>query len=549
MLCGQGNCSESGAPEFLVIAAVGTGEVHGDRVIPSGESATMQASSINSRGLFMRFIRRRLTLLALSIALAGHVQGQQPPVTDIYRKYDSNRDGVLEATEVSGSRYARQFPRWDVDGDAKVPPEEVIAFRKRFGIAADGTMLRPNGPAPVMPKFTVPEISDLKRISKGTRLMREDARNSAFVLSTEHHPVAGTGYVILTDHSDVDFVEPLRKLAQHHQGQILTVPDLAALHGQQDQFSRLQKQMREMEPRFVAIAPRLDSFRENMVLGMWELFSTLDEDPEIDVFPGFLVASNPSAFAALIEQSLKHDSVFHKDLKPLAVSQVLTNVETRSLQKAAMLRKHFSKSNLETPIVAVYGNKATTAPRLEGAQVWNLKAPGAGKFIESFSSDLSDKFDESNLIIMHGHGVPGMSCSVDNQGIPADLHGKVLMTGSCFSASPRKSDLPEMRDAPGGFTVEKRDAFILKAVDQGALVAFGHQRLSSGFPHLYPVLESWLQGDTVGEGYQQLLNALIDFKGFQAGDFVVRQPSKKPPQNVLLYVVIGDPALQPFVRP
>ena len=23
------------------------------------------------------------------------------------------------------------------------PPEEVIAFRKRFGIAADGTMLRP----------------------------------------------------------------------------------------------------------------------------------------------------------------------------------------------------------------------------------------------------------------------------------------------------------------------------------------------------------------------------------------------------------------------
>ena len=172
----------------------------------------------------------------------------------------------------------------------------------------------------------------------------------------------------------------------------------------------------------------------------------------------------PSAFAALIEQSLKHDSVSHKDLKPLAVSQVLTNVETRSLQKAAMLRKHFRKSNLETPIVAVYGNKATTAPRLEGTQVWNLKAPGAGKFIESFSSDLSDKFDESNLIIMHGHGVPGMSCSVDNQGIPADLHGKVLMTGSCFSASPRKSDLPEMRDAPGGFTVEKRDAFILKAL-------------------------------------------------------------------------------------
>ena len=172
----------------------------------------------------MRFICCRFTLLALSIALAGHVQGQQPPVTDIYRKYDSNRDGVLEATEVSGSRYARQFPRWDVDGDAKVPPEEVIAFRKRFGIAADGTMLRPNGSAPVTPKFTVPEISDLKRISKGTRLMREDARNSAFVRSTEHHPVAGTGYVILTDHSDVDFVEPLQNLLNIIRD-IITVPN------------------------------------------------------------------------------------------------------------------------------------------------------------------------------------------------------------------------------------------------------------------------------------------------------------------------------------
>ena len=164
--------------------------------------------------------------------------------------------------------------------------------------------------------------------------------------------------------------------------------------------------------------------------------------------------------------------------------------------------------------------------------MWNLKLQGR-KVLESFSSDLSDKFDESNLIIMHGHGVRNvLQCG--QSGNSRDLHGKVLMTGSCFSASPRKSDLPEMRDAPGGFTVEKRDAFILKAVDQGALVAFGHQRLSSGFPHLYPVLESWLQGDTVGEGYQQLLNALIDFKGFRAGDFVVRQPSKKPPQNVLL---------------
>lgn len=171
-----------------------------------------------------------------------------------------------------------------------------------------------------------------------------------------------------------------------------------------------------------------------------------------------------------------------------------------------------------------------------------------GEFIESFSKKLSDQFNESNLIIMHGHGVPGMSCSVDIQGIPKNLQGKVLMTGSCFSASPKKSDLPEMREAPGGYAVEKRDSFVLRAVDQGAVVAFGHQRLSSGFPHLYPVLESWLQGSTVGEGYQELLNGLINLKGVRSGDFVIREQTKRPSQNVLLYVVVGDPALQPFVK-
>ena len=496
----------------------------------------------------MRFFKVFIFLLVVSVCHVGRVQGQQPPVTEIYKTYDGNNDGVLEANEVAGSRYARQFPRWDVDGDKKVSAKEVIAFRRRFGIAADGTMLRTPAQNLNPKKLVVPAIADLKRVNKGVRLSREDARNSAFVLGTEPHAVDGTQYVILTDHIDSAFLEPLQKLAAHHQGQVVTVPDLALLHEQGKRFAELKKNLQEIGPKYVAIAPRLDSFRENMLMGMWELLSTLDSDPEIDAFPGFLMASNANAFSKLIQQSLNHAPVAAANLKPVAISQVLSDAETRSLQKAAMLREHFRKRDLETPIVAIYGKKAKTAPRLEGAQVWNLEAPGGGEFIESFSPKLDSRLSESNLIIMHGHGVPGMSCSVDIKGIPANLQGKVLMTGSCFSASPRKSDLPEMRDAPGGYTVEKRDAFVLRAIDQGALVAFGHQRLSSGFPHLYPVLESWLEGNTVGEGYQQLLNGIINQKEVTSGEFVIREKTKKPSQNSLLYVVIGDPALRPFEK-
>lgn len=509
-------------------------------------SVKLKALSLTCEGFDMRFLICFTLPMLVSACGVGHALGQQPPVTEIYKIYDGNNDGVLEVTEVAGSRYARQFPRWDVDGDKQVSPTEIIAFRRRFGIAADGTMLRAPTRKEGSKKFVVPDIAGLKRVRKGVSLSRDDARNSAFVLGTEMHEVDGTQYVILTDHIDDAFLQPLQKLALHHQGQIISVPDLALLHEQEERFTELQKQLQAIGPRYVAIAPRLATFRENMLMGMWELLSTLDDDPELDVFPGVLLASNAPAFSKLIAQSLSHQPVADTHLRPIALSQVLSDAETRSLQKAAMLRQYFRSRDLETPIVAIYGKKAKAAPRINGEQVWNLEAPGGGNFIESFSPDLSGKFNESNLIIMHGHGVPGMSCSVDIKGVPENLHGKVLMTGSCFSASPNKSDLPEMRDAPGGYTVQKRDAFVLRAIDQGAVVAFGHQRLSSGFPHLYPVLECWLEGNTVGEGYQRLINGLINLKGLKSGDFVIRERTKKPPQNSLLYVVIGDPALQPF---
>ena len=53
--------------------------------------------------------------------------------------------------------------------------------------------------------------------------------------------------------------------------------------------------------------------------------------------------------------------------------------------------------------------------------------------------ELTEALAASNLIIMHGHGIPGMSCSVDNRGLPTDLSNKILLTGSCFSAVPQAS--------------------------------------------------------------------------------------------------------------
>jgi hypothetical protein len=111
-----------------------------------------------------------------------------------------------------------------------------------------------------------------------------------------------------------------------------------------------------------------------------------------------------------------------------------------------------------------------------------------------------------------------------------------------------KSDFPHMTSAPGGYKVDQRPAFAARYIERGATVFFGHMRLSSGFPHLYPVLEKWMSGATVGEAYQQLINAIIDMRGFRSGSYVVKQPSdqRRLPQNALLYVIFGDPAIVPF---
>ena len=171
-----------------------------------------------------------------------------------------------------------------------------------------------------------------------------------------------------------------------------------------------------------------------------------------------------------------------------------------------------------------------------------------GQFLKEIPEAVQDAFGAANFLVMHGHGSPGNSCGVDNQAIPSPCRFRVLMTGSCFSASPILSDLPAMRQAPGGLTVEKKESLAMHAIENGTTVFFGHMRLSQGFPRLYPVLHGWMAQKTVGQTYQELLNSVISMQSPTLKSFVVdkTEATRRLPQNSLLYVIIGDPALQPL---
>ena len=477
-----------------------------------------------------------------------------PHVDEMLKQYDLDRNGSLTTAEVEGSRFARQFSRWDTDGDGAVSREAIIKFRAKFGIAADGSQMKKtpslSKPAPER-SLKIPSIESLLRVDRDHPPSRQLSSNSEYVLRTQPHEVAGEYYVVLTDHTDSAYLELLNRLAEYHGGDVIRVKNLALMGESASELERLRAELRQRKTKWVAIAPRLETFRENAVLGVWELLSSLDTDSQLDCQPGFLVASNLQAFKKLIDQSINYSPISPDALRPFAISQVQNSTETRSLQKSAMLKSHFKESGIAVPIVAIYGAQADAAPRLPGERIWNLKVESRKKFIQTMPADATKSLQDSNLVVMHGHGIPGMSCSLDVDGLPKDMSGKILLSGSCFSASPVASDLPLMRQAPGGYEVQQRDAFILRAIDNGAVVAFGHQRLSSGFPHLYPVLESWVDGQTVGAGYQELINALIELGEFKSGEFLIRKDqknNKRLPQNRLLYVVIGDPALQPIQR-
>jgi hypothetical protein len=398
-------------------------------------------------------------------------------------------------------------------------------------------------------EFTIPAISDLPRIDRQSpRPAMAILRNSAFILKLKHHAPLGGGYVIITDHTDDQYIAALRDLAEYRRAKIIHVPDLGEIY-QTDILTTVRKQLMDLKPQFVAIAPRLESYRENMLLGMWELLSTLDDDKYLDAYPGVLLASDAKSFAALIQRSIKFQSITQKQLKPMAISQVPSNQESRSLQKAGILRNVFSTYGLQTPTIAIYTPTADDAPHLSGSQTWNIQMKNKGDFIKKFEPAAATALAEASLVIMHGHGSPGMSCSVDIDGILTRSNNQLVLSGSCFAAAPVKTDFPKMTRIPGGYAVTPRQSFSTRYIDRGATVFFGHMRLSSGFPHLYPVLEKWMQGKSVGESYQQLVNALMDMRGFGPGKFVVTEAApgqRGVPQNTLLYVIIGDPALIPL---
>jgi hypothetical protein len=388
-------------------------------------------------------------------------------------------------------------------------------------------------------ELPVPKISEVTRVDRDTRPGRADAETATYILKTSPHATLGDAYVIVTDQTGKAFLGPLERLASFRHGSVIHVENLDLLRTDTVERNQLISDLRRTQPRFVAIAPKRQSFTPNMLLGVWSVLAALSDDERLPVFPGLLAAPTQAALSSLVDRSINYHPLSIDQVRPFVMGQVLgpKPFGQRSLQKVRMMRNLFADYGRATHSLIILTDSAVrldvrVAP---AADQWQVAMGGPSRFVEAIPAAAQPALNNASLLILYGHGSPGTECSLD---VGAFHHvrmtGKIVMSGDCYSAAPTANE----------------ESFAMMAVENGAIVFYGHMHENYGFPHLFPVLEAWMDGLTVGEAYQRQINALIAYAGISPRKLISDESGTAgiSGANELLYAIIGDPALQPLAK-
>ncbi len=107
----------------------------------------------------------------------------------------------------------------------------------------------------------------ITRLGAGERLEDpQKSRNNSFTYSSVLVQPPGDDYVIITDQVNPACDAALEKLANLHHGRIIHCDDFRLLPTDVKIRAGIVNALREAKPKYVAIAPRLESFNENVVL-------------------------------------------------------------------------------------------------------------------------------------------------------------------------------------------------------------------------------------------------------------------------------------------
>ena len=374
---------------------------------------------------------------------------------------------------------------------------------------------------------------------------------SCWVQDTKAHAPLGKAYVVLTDVQDEVSTKAVKKLLNHHKGKLLKVGNLKNLSSDPKAREQLRLQLAKLKPRYVAVVPQLQSYRENTLLALWDVFTRLDEDRFLDVYPGLLVASDAASLSGLIERSINFNAA-KQPKNFFGISQIF-DPGYKSFQKIEVLKGSlkqagYTSANLTINSIPGLQNRAGF-PAIAGKNHWVLQGSRRNP-VATLPGPARKKLEKSSLTMLFGHGVPGRIVGMKVDALnPVNFSNQVILSGSCYSGVGTATDCA-MAGPVAGSLDPKLKRFSLTMIDRGAVSVFCHMRLNMGFPHVYPMLESYLANRSLGESYQRLINAFIEVQGGFTPQWYTKQTAPRSIQsrkmNQFLYMQIGDPALVPI---
>lgn len=389
--------------------------------------------------------------------------------------------------------------------------------------------------------LTIPSIDQLKKASRGVY------GPTTSIVKTKPHLVNGRNYIIITDHTDATVLEALHQLADYRNGKVIRIADLGQIYKDKKVSEELRSQLLENNVKYVAIAPTITSYRENLHLFFLKLLTSLDSDPDLDAFFGYLMSSTPDGLSSQISRILNYSPLSQDAIKPLSIGAIEDDDSRRyrSYQKAKIIQKMFADKGKASPSVIITTRKKhverSDFPDLE-SQGDIAMLPKTDRYIHrEFSEPTLASLAENNMLFMFGHGTTNRICGTNiNAFANVDFTNEIVFCGSCMSAAPYHADRLNLDSKRH----HKRFAF--HAMDNGAIMLLGHMALCGGFPKIYPMSELVLEGRSTGEAYQQLMNSLISSSGlpdYYPDNPPTKRTQKKEAANGLLYVLWGDPAL------
>jgi hypothetical protein len=342
------------------------------------------------------------------------------------------------------------------------------------------------------PEITVGDIKKLNRYDERRNISRRERKQSEWILKVTAHKVNETAYVIVTDHTDPRYIRSLKKLATARAGQVRRVSHFREL---------------SVKARYIALAPK--DLTKELVVDCWRSIAAMDQDKQLDAYPSFLVAPDFKSFDQLIEASIHYKAP--REIKIAGIGNYLG--ETRSYEKILMLHKQFG---------ARFSSIVTSdkkLPRRPNIWVERVKPRQPAAKISH-----PEALESAKILLTFGHGKPKALCGYQVKAFEKiNFKRKFVMSGSCFSGVQ----------------------FAQQSIKNGAIGVYCHLSLNSGFPTLYPSLESLLAGKSLGQVQQELINAQMKMHGpIKQGD----DSQRRSPNNHVLYVIIGDPSLKPFRR-